>query len=1371
MTSSFQNIAEVKLTIETTEAVVSEENIKEYWPFVVEVCHISSPMVANTLQEQYPLFKEGQVIFYVENEILEEQTRKKFFPELVACFMQMGFPDFTIHPVIDEEKKARNISQLEQEKQENDEKEAEIATKVIEERQTNNGRDSSKPVIIGRKIANDAEVTRMSEIVEEERSKVIEGYIFDKDVRDLRSGRQLLQIKITDYSSSFVVKKFSNNEEDEALFEQLEEGSWVRARGNVQEDTYMRDLVVMAQDINEWAHQERMDTAPEEERRVELHAHSTMSHLDATASPADYINQAAKWGHQAIALTDHANVQGFPDFHFTALEHDIKPIYGMEAYIVDDGLPIAYNLQDVNLAEAEFVAFDVETTGLSAVYDNIIELAGVRMAKGNVESTFEELIDPSRKLSETIINLTGITDDMLKGSKEEKQVLKEFLEFIDGAILVAHNASFDIGFVNKALVRHGLKELTNPVIDTLELARFLHPEFKSHRLNTLAKKYDVHLEQHHRAVYDSESTGYLAWIFLQEAEEEYGIVNHKELNDYIGQGDSFKRVRPFHATLLVKNDTGLKNLFKLVSMSNIDYFYRTPRIPRSKLQKHREGLIIGSACSDGEVFDTLLLTGFDEALDKADFYDYIEVQPKDSYKDLIADEKIKDNRTLEELLTKMIKIGDNLGKPVVATGNVHYINPEDHVYREVLIGTQRGYKEDRVYPDNHFRTTNEMLREFAFLGEEKAREIVVANTQKIANSIEEIAPIKEDLYTPKIEGSEEEVKNTSYQVAHELYGEELPELVEKRLEKELDSIIGNGFSVIYLISQKLVDKSKGDGYLVGSRGSVGSSFVASLLGITEVNPLAPHYRCEGCQHSEFFEEGEVKSGFDLEDKECPECGSAMIKDGHNIPFETFLGFTGEKVPDIDLNFSGEYQAKAHHYTKELFGEDYVYKAGTIGTIQSKTAFGYVKAYEKESGKHFRNAEVDRLTKGLEGVKRSTGQHPGGIIVIPNELDVYDFTPIQYPADDQESEWRTTHFDFHSIEENVLKLDILGHDDPTTIKMLEDLSGIKGTDIPLDDPDVMKIFSGTEVLGVTPQQINSEVGTFGVPEFGTPFVRQMLEQTQPQTFSDLLQISGLSHGTDVYLGNAEVLIRDKGMDLSEVIGCRDDIMVDLQGYGLDDALAFQIMEYVRKGRGISDEWQAEMRAHGVPEWYIESCLKIKYMFPKAHAAAYIIMALRIAYFKVHMPLYFYTAYFSVRAKDFDLQAMVGGKDAIKARLEEIESKGMDATPKEKTLYTELQVMNEMHERGFTFQNIDLERSDANNFIIDGDSLLPPFRTVPALGRKAAEQIVEEREKQPFLSKEDLMKRGGASKTVVEYLTQTGVLEGMSDENQISLFDGL
>ena len=1378
LTVAFQSIANIKLTIQSNNPKFDNQILQDYWLEVLKDESCGTPVVKQRLSNQMPFIDDQQVVLLVENEGMIDYISQQYAPIIVDSYQKFGFPKFKFQPRMDEQKAAEIKKAFDERQREQTEQMMKQAAQAIEKNEQQQKQKVevaplSGPIQLGRSIPADEVITSMGHITEEERRVTIEGYVFSKEVRDLRSGRKILIIKMTDYTSSFSVKKFSNNDKDVAVFEAIKEGSWLKVRGSIQEDTFMRDLVMNCQDLIEVKHAERKDTAPEDQKRVELHAHTNMSTMDAVSSATALVTQAAKWGMPAIAITDHAGAQAFPDAYHAGQKNGVKVLFGLEANVVDDGVPIAYQPKHVLLTDATYIVFDVETTGLSAVYDTIIELAAVRMHKGNVIDTFEQFIDPGHPLSQTTIDLTGITDEMVRGSKSEKEVLTMFREFCGEDILVAHNASFDMGFLNTSYEKYDMPEAPNPVIDTLELSRLLHPEMKSHRLNTLSKKYNINLEQHHRAVYDSEATGHLCWIFVKKAKEDFGVEYHDEFNQHIGEGDAYKRARPFHVTILAKTQDGLKNLFKLISMSNVNYYYRVPRIPRSKLNELREGLLIGSACSSGEIFEAMMQKGVDEAKKRAKFYDYIEIMPKPVYAPLISAELVKNNEDMEDIIQNLVQIGEDLNKPVVATGNVHYINEEESIYRKILINSMGGANplNRHPLPDVKFRTTNEMLEEFAFLGKEVAQKVVVDNTHLIAEMCEEVVPVKKDLYTPKIEGSEDEITNLSYSEAHRLYGEELPEIVVKRIEKELKSINGNGFSVIYLISQKLVHKSLQDGYLVGSRGSVGSSFVATMTGITEVNPLPPHYRCPECKYSEFFEDGSYGSGFDLPEKECPTCGARLFKDGHDIPFETFLGFHGDKVPDIDLNFSGVYQSTAHNYTKVLFGEDYVYKAGTIGTVADKTAYGFVKGYERDNNYNFRAAEIDRLAKGSTGVKRTTGQHPGGIIVIPDYMDVYDFTPIQYPADDQTAEWRTTHFDFHSIHDNVLKLDILGHDDPTVIRMLQDLSGIDPKTIPTDDPEVMKIFAGPQVLGVEPDQIFSKTGTLGIPEFGTKFVRGMLEQTHPTTFSELLQISGLSHGTDVWLGNADELIKRGEATLAKVIGCRDDIMVYLMHAGLEDGIAFKIMESVRKGKGIPDDWQKEMRDNNVPEWYIDSCLKIKYMFPKAHAAAYVLMALRVAYFKVHFPIIYYAAYFSVRADDFDIAAMSQGKEATKAAMKEIMDKGMDASTKEKNLLTVLELANEMLERGFKFGMIDLYKSDAENFIIDGDTLIAPFRSVPSLGANVAKQIVIARNESKFLSKEDLANRGKVSKTIIEYMTENGVLKDLPDENQLSLFDML
>lgn len=1366
--ASFDGIAQINFEIKTTNSELTEKDIKDYWNYVLNDCNVQSPMVLDKISQTPPHVENGQVFLDVSNSFMADFVDGKLVEGLQSEYSSLGFPDFRIRTNVDKEKYQQKAAAM---KAANDEKTKQFQAKAKEVSEKKAAKPAGNVSKVGRKIPNDQEITQMVDIIEEDRNKVVEGYVFDIDVRKLKSGRSLLIMKVTDYTSSFSIKKFSNGEDDENFFANLDQGSWIRVRGNVQEDNFSRELVIMANDINVIKHENREDTADESNKRIEMHAHTNMSQMDAIPSATDLIKRASEWGQSGIAITDHHALQAFPEAYNAGKKFGVKIAYGVEIDLVDEGNPIAFNLRDQPLNGSEYVIFDTETTGLSAVYDSIIEIGATKMKDGEVIDRFDKFINPGHPLSEITTNLTSITNDMVKDAPDETVIIKEFMDFIGDDILVGHNVTFDMGFMNAALTRMGKERLSMPVVDTLEMSRTLHSEYRNHKLDSLAKRYHIVLEHHHRADSDAETTGYLMYKLFDELEDKFGTTNVNQLNDHIGGEEAYKQARPTHAILLAKTQAGLKNMFKIVSYSMTQYFYRTARVPRRLLNKYREGIIVGSACENGEVFTSMMQKGYDDTRELAQYYDYLEVMPKTLYQHLIDIKIIKDEDALEEILKNIVKLGKELNKPVIATGDVHYLDPHDKVYRDIVIKAVKSNALARrpELPDVQFRTTNEMFDEFDYMDQQTEQEIIVDNPKKIMDSIDEMSPVKDKLYTPKMEGAEEEIHSLTMNKAHELYGDPLPELVQKRMDRELKSIIGNGFSVIYLIAQRLVYKSNKDGYLVGSRGSVGSSFVATMTGITEVNPLPPHYRCPECKYSEFFTNGEVGSGYDLPDKKCPKCGADLKKDGQDIPFETFLGFKGDKVPDIDLNFSGDYQPVAHNYTKVLFGEDHVFRAGTIGTIADRTAFGYVKNYEELTGQNLRNAEEERLAMGSTGVKRTTGQHPAGIIVVPDYMDIFDFTPIQYPADDQSALWKTTHFDFHSIHDNILKLDILGHDDPTMIRMLQDLSGIDPKTLPVKDPGVMELFSGTDSLNVTPEQIFSKTGTLGVPEFGTRFVRGMLEKTHPTTFAELLQISGLSHGTDVWLGNAEELI-DKGIvTLKDVIGCRDNIMMDLIHYGMDSQMAFQIMEHVRKGRGIPDDWKQAMKDANVPDWYIDSCLKIKYMFPRAHATAYIIMALRIAYFKVHYPLYYYCAYFSVRADDFDLVAMTTGKDAVKSAMKAINDKGMDASTKEKNLLTVLELANECLERGFKIKMVDLDKSDAFDFkIIDDKTLLAPFNAIPGLGDNVAKQIVAAREEQPFLSKQDLGTRGKVSKTVIEYMTENHVLDGMPDENQLSLF---
>lgn len=1368
----FKDIAHVDwhFTIQNTSN--QDEHVIKYFGHCIEHTALS-PKVKGQLKQKRLIMSGNVLKIMTSNDIERNHFDKVCNGSLVKAFQKCGFDIDKVIFETDDSNRDEDLASLEAHIQEEDQQSAKEATEKIEKikaekakQQDNNG-SSVEKCQIGKPIHVE-NIKPIETIIEEEFKVAIEGVIFDINIKELKSGRHIVELKVTDYTDSLVLKMFTRkNKDDLNHFKALSVGKWVRAQGRIEEDTFVRDLVMMMSDIEEIKKTPKQDKA--EEKRVEFHLHSSMSQMDGIPNISAYVNQAAAWGHKAIAVTDHNVVQAFPDAHNAAEKNGIKMIYGMEGMLVDDGVPIAYKPTDRNLKDATYVVFDVETTGLSNQYDQIIELAAVKVKDGEIIDKFERFSNPHEKLSETIINLTHITDDMLVDAPEIEEVLTEFKEWVGDAIFVAHNASFDMGFIDTGYERLGFGPSTNGVIDTLELSRTINTEYGKHGLNFLAKKYGVELTQHHRAIYDTEATAYI-FIKMVQQMKELGVTNHKDINKKLSNEDAYKRARPTHVTLIVQNQDGLKNLFKIVSASLVKYYYRTPRIPRSLLNEYREGILVGTACDEGELFTAVMQRDQSEVEKIAKYYDFIEVQPPKLYQDLIDRELIRDTETLYEIYDRILKAGESTGIPVIATGNAHYLFEHDAIARKILIASQPGNPLNRsTLPEAHFRTTDEMLDEFHFLGEDKAYDIVVKNTNELADRIEKVIPIKDQLFTPRMEGANEEIRELSYTNAKKLYGDDLPQIVIDRLEKELDSIIGNGFSVIYLISQRLVKKSLDDGYLVGSRGSVGSSFVATMTEITEVNPLPPHYICPHCKTSEFFDDGSVGSGFDLPDKTCETCGGELIKEGQDIPFETFLGFKGDKVPDIDLNFSGEYQPHAHNYTKVLFGEDKVFRAGTIGTVAEKTAFGFVKGYLNDQGIHKRGAEIDRLVKGCTGVKRTTGQHPGGIIVVPDYMDIYDFTPIQYPADDQSAPWMTTHFDFHSIHDNVLKLDILGHDDPTMIRMLQDLSGIDPKTIPVDDKETMQIFSSPASLGVTEEDILCKTGTFGVPEFGTGFVRQMLEDTKPTTFSELVQISGLSHGTDVWLGNAQELIRSGICDLSSVIGCRDDIMVYLMYAGLEPSMAFKTMESVRKGKGLTDEMINAMKANDVPDWYLDSCLKIKYMFPKAHAAAYVLMAVRIAYFKVHHPLYYYAAYFTIRASDFDLITMIKDKESIKNTVKDMYSRYMDLGKKEKDVLTVLEIMNEMAHRGFKMQPISLEKSQAFDFIIEDDTLIPPFIAVPGLGENVAKRIVEAREDGPFLSKEDLNKKAGLSQKIIEYLDDLGSLPDLPDKAQLSIFD--
>ncbi len=1362
----FAPVADVDWRIAFADQVDDSSLIEEYWQLALQWLQ-KQVISLNGWMTKAKLEVKGAVIrLQMLNETGIEMARKKQIDQLVMQYYANTFG-----------RKVTVVFELNDAGREEFDK---YAKKIVEEDRAyveqaltaaepepDNSRDPEAKVSFGYEIKEAAVPIR--QIVDEEKKATIQGSVFQLDRKELRNGSTLFTFYLTDFTDSLACKVFAKSKEDVKVLSKLANGMWVKAKGKVEYDRFQNppELGMIPNDVQEMmAPPERKDEA--EEKRVELHLHTNMSTMDAITPISQYVKQAKKWGHKAIAITDHGGVQAFPEAFHAQHDHGIKVIYGVEANVINDSVPIVTRPRPQLLADTVYVVFDIETTGLSVTANKIIEIAGVKMQGGQEIDRFESFVNPHESIPYHISQLTNITDDMVRDAPELAPVIEQFVAFCGDAVLVAHNANFDMGFIQQNLKSLDMPILDNPVLDTLELARMLYPTMKNHRLNTLAGKCKVSLENHHRAVDDSVALGLILMQLLKDAAEE-GFTDLARLNDRVGR--NWRNTRPFHCTIYAQNPTGKKNLFKLVSLSHTEYFHRVPCIPKSKLVELRDGLLIASGCEKGELYETVLNKAEEDAEEIARFYDVLEIQPTGNNAHLVDKGLVGSIAHLEEANRKVCAIGERLGKPVVATGNVHYLHPRDKISRDITIHGITGFSplKDMQKPDVHFRTTQEMLHEFRHLGEDKAYEVVVRNTNTFADQIDEIEMFPSTPFFPVIEGADEEMRETCYRTASELYGDPIPEVVTDRLERELVPITKAGFAALYLISQRLVKKSNEDGYLVGSRGSVGSSVVAMMLGISEVNPLPPHYLCRSCQHSEWFTDGSVPSGFDLPNKDCPKCGVDMKGDGQDIPFETFLGFKGDKVPDIDLNFSGDYQPQAHNYTKVLFGEKSVFRAGTIGTVAEKTAFGYVKKYEEDKNQSWRTAEVLRLAGGCTGVKRSTGQHPGGIVVVPDYIEVEDITPVQYPADDTNSEWKTTHFDYHAFDANLLKLDILGHDDPTMMRMLQDLTGVDPTTIPMNDSKVMSLFSSTEALGVTPEQIRTPVATYGVPEMGTKFVRQMLEETQPSTFADLLQISGLSHGSGVWLGNAQELIKNGTCTIKTVIGCRDDIMLYLiYKAGLESGLAFQITESVRKGKGLKDEWIEIMREHKVPKWYIDSCLRIEYMFPKAHASAYVISAVRTAYFKLYYPIAYYATYFSVRAEDFDVDLFCRGYDAILKQLQEIEAKGFQASPKEKSMISILEMGLEMTARGFTFKGIDLYRSDAARFQVDGDALVPPFSAIQGVGENAARNIAASRDGGEFLSIEDFQQRSKASKTVVEILNGLGCFRGLPESNQLSLF---
>ena len=1462
--------------------------INDYYVYALDLCK-DKLLVANIFKDSLKIDNNN---IYIETEnTAEENQIKTIIEDIKFYFNKFGF-DGNIEIRRNEEKRQNTLNEI---KEYMAKAEIEASNEVIVETKKEepvkkeygyNGprRVKSTPdegSLLGRTISDKS--LRIKDIIGEDGNITIEGYCFGNDYfESTKSAFKIITMKITDYTDSIYVKVFTREEEEYLrLCKALKAGKWFKVRGYTKVDVFSNnELVLNARDINEISAnvEEIIDTS--DVKRVELHAHTKLSQMDGVMDEVDYIKQAIKWGHKGAAITDHNGCQAFPHvFNYVTgynkgkEEQDkFKAIYGVELTMIDDTVDIIIRGTDDSLMDSTYVVFDFETTGFNAGGgDSIIEIGAVKMCNGEIIDIYDELINPGRKLPPKITELTYITDEMLKDCDNEENAVKRFIEWFGDLPMVAHNAKFDVSFLEMAYKKYNLGEFKNTVIDTLELSRTLDTGYARHGLSALVKRYNVPWDEdaHHRADYDAKGTALVLYKMLKKLNDR-NFETLNDLNNLVSKDEIHKYGKSYHVNILSLNKTGLKNMFKIISYANTKYLYKTPRILRSVLDEHREGILIGSGCYESEVFNQARSKGDEELVNIINFYDYVEVQPPEVYRHLIDTQDFPSESEVIDNIKKVISATISAGKMIVATGDVHHLKKDDKIYRDIIVnqkvpgGGRHPLAKNSIteIPNQHFRTTDEMLDDFSFLDEETRKMIVIDNPNRILDMTEEIEVIIDTggvPFAPIIEDSQKTTTDLVYTKAESMYGNPLPYNIEERIakelygdgvsqavkdnlkkeniseddenyekelfkriheviasgvdnvkelirnnikdnnpevtdEKELDKmlqkklggIIGGNFDVIYLISQKLVKHSNDEGYLVGSRGSVGSSFVATMMGITEVNPLPAHYLCrnKNCKYSEFIgDDGEpygkeYSSGYDLPNKVCPKCGEPLGKEGQDMPFATFLGFNADKVPDIDLNFSGDNQASAHAYTKVLFGEDNVYRAGTIGTVAEKTAYGFAKGYFEDKGiTNVRSAEIERLSMGCTGVKRTTGQHPGGIVVIPGYMDVFDFTPFQFPADDPESAWRTTHFDYHAIDQDVLKLDILGHDDPTILRMLQDLSGIDVTTLPFDDENVLSLLTSPKALGVTEEEIMCPTGTLGLPEMGTKFVINMLVETQPKTFGELVKISGLSHGTDVWAGNASELIENKVVPFKEVIGCRDDIMVSLMNWGMEPIKAFKIMEFVRKGKAKKDPetWAGHaksMKDINIPDWYIESCRKIQYMFPKAHAVAYVMSALRIAWFKVYKPNFYYTAFFSVRIDDFDIETMVKGYDAIKKRIEDIEAKGYEATNKETNVLETLKICLEATARGITFANVDIERSHYRNFLIDENNpnvLIPPFRTIDGLGETVAITICEEREKKNFLSIEDFQKRGKVSQTLVDKMKMMGMLKHLPESSQMTLFE--
>ena len=1235
-----------------------------------------------------------------------------------------------------------------------------------------------KDIFYGRNF--EGEETEIHEIIDEMGEVVVRGKIIQLETREIRNEKTIMMFAVTDFTDTIKAKVFTKNERLPELLDKLKEGAFIKMKAVAMMDQFEHDIALGSvsgiKTIPDFT-EKRMDHSPV--KRVELHCHTTMSDMDGVTDVKKLLKTAMGWGHQAMAITDHGVVQAFPDANHCVEGKDFKVIYGMEGYLVDDIKNIVTDSRGQSL-DSTFVVFDIETTGFSAVNDRIIEIGAVKVENGMITEKFSEFVNPERPIPFEIEKLTSINDRMVEDAPNISVILPKFMDFCGSSVLVAHNADFDTGFI-----RHNCEVLgltyDYTYVDTLGIARSFLEGLKNYKLDTVVEAMGCTLANHHRAVDDAGATADVFVRFLERFKKK-NIRDLDELNTYSAMSvDAIKKLKTYHIILLAKNEIGRINLYRLVSLSHLDYYARRPRIPKSVLAKYREGLIIGSACEAGELFRAVVDERPEEEIARiVEFYDYLEIQPTGNNEFMIRDPKMTKVSTvadLQDLNRKIVELGEKFNKPVCATCDVHFLNPEDEVYRRIIM-SNKGFGDADLQPPLYLRTTEEMLDEFQYLGAEKAEEVVVTNTNRIADMIDRISPVRPDKCPPVIENSAGILRDICYNRAHELYGEDLPDIVTERLERELNSIIGNGFAVMYIIAQKLVWKSVADGYLVGSRGSVGSSFVAYMAGITEVNSLQAHYLCPKCHYvdfdSDYVKSFSGRSGCDMEDRVCPVCGEPLMKEGHDIPFETFLGFKGNKEPDIDLNFSGDYQSKAHAYTEVIFGKGKTFRAGTVGTLADKTAYGYAMHYYEEHEQHKRSCELDRISSGCVGVRRTTGQHPGGIIVVPHGEEIYSFTPVQHPANDQTTKIITTHFDYHSIDHNLLKLDILGHDDPTMIRMLEDITGVDATKIRLDDPEVLSLFHGLEALHIKPEDIGgTDLGSLGIPEFGTEFVMQMLRDTKPKAFSDLVRISGLSHGTDVWLGNAQTLIQEGKAQISTAICTRDDIMIYLIDKGVESEQSFKIMESVRKGKGLTPDYEKVMKEHDVPDWYLWSCKKIKYMFPKAHAVAYVMMGIRIAWFKIHEPLAYYAAFFTIRATAFDYGLMCQGKAAIDNHIKAYKA-NPNLSKKEQDTLRDMKIVQEFYARGFEFLKIDLYQSDAIKFQVVEGKLLPPFSVIEGMGGIAAEALAvaahaETERGEKFLSKDDIRQKAKVSQTVLDTMAELGLLGGLPESNQLSIFD--